>query len=144
MTTQTYMHDIEETAAPFTGGVRGTPKALLRLEGLAAMALAALAFARVGGSWPMFAVLFLAPDLSTLGYLAGRRFGAAAYNAAHSYLGPAVVGAFGVALSSPIAVQVALIWVAHVGFDRALGYGLKYPTAFGDTHLGRIGKAKRS
>ena len=34
----------------------------------------------------------------------------------------------------------ALIWAAHIGFDRALGYGLKYPTSFGETHLGRIGR----
>ena len=144
MTTQTYSRDIDEAAAPVLGGVRGAPKFLLRLEGLAALGIAALGFERVGGSWPMFAILFLAPDLSMLGYLAGRRFGAAAYNAAHSYVGPAVLGALGVGLGYSTAVQMALIWAAHVGFDRMLGYGLKYATAFGDTHLGRIGKAKRS
>jgi len=109
----------------------------------AALGLAVLGFDRLGGSWQTFAILFLVPDLSMLGYLAGRRLGAAAYNTAHSYIGAALLGAFGAAVVSPIAVQVALIWAAHIGFDRLLGYGLKYPTAFGDTHLGLAGKSRR-
>ena len=75
-----------------------------------------------------------------LGFLAGKRVGAAAYNLGHSYLSPALLGASGVALSQPLAVALALVWVAHIGFDRLLGYGLKYPTGFADTHLGRVGK----
>jgi hypothetical protein len=86
----------------------------------------------LGASWSWFAALFLVPDLSFLGYLAGPRVGAVAYNAAHGLVGPAVLAAL-----SP---WLALIWVAHVGFDRALGYGLKYGTSFGATHLGMLGK----
>jgi hypothetical protein len=44
----------------------------------------------------------------------------------------------------PIAGSVALIWLAHIGFDRALGYGLKYKAGFGFTHLGRIGPAAKT
>jgi hypothetical protein len=44
----------------------------------------------------------------------------------------------------PLAGPLALIWLAHIGIDRALGYGLKYASGFGFTHLGRIGPAARS
>jgi hypothetical protein len=93
------------------------------------------AFHRMGGGWALFAGLFLVPDLSMLGYLAGPRLGALGYNAGHSYLGPALLGVIGLAAASPLAAQLALIWSAHIGFDRLLGYGLKYPSAFGNTHL---------
>jgi hypothetical protein len=35
-------------------------------------------------------------------------------------------------------VAVALIWFAHISMDRTVGYGLKYPTSFKDTHLERV------
>ncbi len=87
----------------------------------------------------MFVVLLLIPDLFMLGYFAGPRVGAVAYNLVHAYISPLVLGAVGVLADVPLAVRLALIWTAHIGFDRALGYGLKYATAFGDTHLGRLG-----
>ena len=128
----------DAASAGAAGGVRG----MLRLEGLALLAGAAGLYASLGGGWPMFLLLFLVPDLSFVGYLAGPRIGAAAYNAAHSTLGPLLLGAAGLALRQPLAVQIACIWGAHVGFDRALGYGLKYASAFGDTHLGRLGRSR--
>jgi hypothetical protein len=87
----------------------------------------------------MFALLFLLPDLSMLGYLVSRHVGAACYNAGHSYLGPAALAALGAALNVHVLLCFACIWAAHVGFDRLLGYGLKYGTRFGDTHLGLRG-----
>jgi hypothetical protein len=93
-----------------------------------------------GGSWWLYAILFLAPDLSFAGYLAGPRIGAIVYNAAHSYLTPIALMTTGSTLGSPLVLFIAMIWLAHIGFDRALGYGLKYATGFGFTHLGRIGK----
>lgn len=114
------------------GAVIGGPRTLLRVEGLVMLVVAALGYHHLGAGWGMFAALFLVPDLSFLGYLAGPRIGAIAYNAAHGLVGPALLAAFAPAL--------ALIWVAHVGFDRALGYGLKYETRFGATHLGTLGK----
>jgi hypothetical protein len=119
--------------------VKGGPRALLRLEGAAVLLLSVAAYAHLAGGWGLFAALFLVPDLAFLGYLAGARAGAAAYNATHSYLGPALLGAASFALA-PALLPVALIWTAHVGFDRMLGYGLKYASAFGDTHLGRVGR----
>jgi hypothetical protein len=83
--------------------------------------------------------LILAPDLSMLFYLVGPRIGAVAYNAAHSYLGPVMLLAAAVAFAAPAAIAIALIWIAHLGIDRALGFGLKYGAGFGFTHLGRVG-----
>ena len=86
-------------------------------------------------------VLFLAPDLSFLGYLAGPRVGAIAYNLAHAIAGPILLALAGLFVPYEPAMAVALIWLAHCGIDRALGYGLKYQAGFGFTHLGRIGRA---
>ena len=124
--------------------VRGVPRALLRLEGLAALMAAVAGYRLLGGNWAWFAALFLVPDLSMLGYLTGAQIGSICYNAAHSYLGAVLLGAAAYTLHSPLVGQLALIWCAHVGFDRALGYGLKYASAFTDTHLGLIGRAARA
>jgi hypothetical protein len=86
----------------------------------------------------VFAVLFFAPDVSFAGYLAGPRVGAALYNVAHSYVAPLALATTLLALGA--GPNLVLVWAAHIGFDRALGYGLKYPSGFGDTHLGRIGR----
>jgi hypothetical protein len=92
-------------------------------------------------SWWLFAALILVPDLSMAGYLAGNRVGAAAYNAVHVTIGPIALTLIGLLGSDLRVLGVALIWLAHVGIDRALGYGLKYDRSFGFTHLGRIGKS---
>ncbi|MBZ0162801.1 MAG: DUF4260 domain-containing protein [Notoacmeibacter sp.] len=125
------------------GYVEGAPKTLLRIEGLAALALAAFAYWHSGAGWSIFALLFLAPDLAMTGYLAGPRAGAVIYNVAHTYAVPLACIAAGMALSWPVATHAGLIWAAHVGFDRFLGYGLKYGNGFGFTHLGLIGRARR-
>jgi Domain of unknown function (DUF4260) len=122
--------------------VTGMPRLLLRLEGLALAIVAVFLYPRVSDSWWLFAALILVPDLSFLGYLAGPRVGAAVYNAAHTSVVPFALALLGLLLPAIILVAIALIWLAHIGVDRALGYGLKYPQAFGFTHLGRIGKAK--
>ena len=119
-----------------TGGVR----VLLRLEGLTLCLGMVLLYAVWGGSWWVFALLFFAPDLSFIAYLADPRTGALLYNAAHSYMLPVALMTLGFALPEPLTLSVAMIWLAHIGFDRALGYGLKYQASFGFTHLGRIGR----
>jgi hypothetical protein len=131
------------TGGPGTGGpgaATGGVRTLLRLEGLALFAGMTLLYGVWDGSWWIYALLFLAPDLSFAAYLAGPRFGAMAYNAAHSYLAPMAMMTFGFAASAPLVLSIAMIWLAHIGFDRMLGYGLKYAEGFGLTHLGRIGK----
>jgi len=128
-------------ALPFPGGAAGAPRVLLRLEGALVLVLATLAYAHLGlAGWGLFAACFLAPDLAFLGYLAGPRLGAIAYNTTHSTLGYAGLAALGVVLGAPTLLALALIGVAHVGFDRMLGYGLKYGSAFGHTHLGVVGR----
>ena len=122
------------------GAARGSARAILRLEGAAAFAASATLYAHAGFSWPLFALLILAPDLAMLGYVMGPRAGAAAYNVAHTYALALPLALFGFLAGRPLALAVALVWIAHIGFDRALGYGLKYPTRFGDTHLGRTGR----
>jgi hypothetical protein len=109
---------------------------LLRAEG-AAVAAGAIAFAVVrGDSLLLFALLFLAPDLSMLGYLGGRRLGSLTYNAVHTYLGPGALLAVGLVAGVDLAIFGGLLWTAHVGVDRAVGYGLKYADApFAETHL---------
>jgi hypothetical protein len=115
--------------------------ATLRIE-WACVALALLAvFWAMGGSWLLFAVLVLAPDLFMLGYLAGPRIGAFAYNLVHALIGPVLLAGLAWVLESNIAMQIALIWAFHIAVDRVLGYGLKLPTSFQDTHLGRIGRS---
>ena len=132
------MADIAGTET--TGAVTGGARTLLRLEGLTLFAGMTVLYAVWEGSWWIYAILFLAPDLSFLGYLAGPRLGAIVYNAAHSYMAPVSLMVAGFALSSPLTLSIAMIWMAHIGLDRALGYGLKYSAGFGFTHLGRIGK----
>ncbi len=121
--------------------VSGPPRILLRAEGLAALVAAVIAYWSMGGSWGLFALLILAPDLALVGYAAGPRLGARAYNACHTYLGPAVLAGLAFGGWLPQAWPLCLIWVAHIGLDRALGLGLKFESAFRDTHLGVVGKA---
>ncbi|KJV26721.1 hypothetical protein VI06_16335 [Aquitalea magnusonii] len=121
------------------GAVCGTPKLLLRLEAAAVVVLAVILYSRLGESFRWFALLFFTPDLSIAGYLAGRRTGAAIYNGAHSYIAPALMLGIAYLTNYHLGLSIALIWLAHIGLDRMLGFGLKYSTGFTDTHLGRIG-----
>jgi hypothetical protein len=115
-------------------------RAILRLEGAAAFAAVIALYAHAGFSWPIFALLILSPDLSILPYLIGPRAGAAAYNLVHTYALAVPLALAGYLLASPIACALGLIWIAHIGMDRMLGYGLKYSSGFRDTHLGRTGR----
>jgi hypothetical protein len=129
------------TSAP-AGSVTGGVNILLRLEGLTLFAGMVLLYDVWGGSWWVFALLFFVPDLSFIAYLSDPKSGAIIYNAAHSYLAPVALLTTGFAFGEPLVLSIAMIWLAHIGIDRALGYGLKYQTGFGRTHLGRIGRIK--
>ena len=130
----------ETTATSGTGAATGGVRALLRLEGVVLFAGMTLLYALWDGSWWVYAILFLAPDISFAAYLAGPRAGAIVYNAAHSYLLPVALMTTGLAMSSPLVLSIAMIWLAHIAIDRALGYGLKCQAGFAFTHRGRIGK----
>jgi hypothetical protein len=112
----------------------------LRLEGLAVAALSIALYARSGASWWLFAVLWLVPDFSMLGYLVNSRIGAHSYNAVHSYILPSALALAAFLPHRQALLPFALIWFNHIGVDRLLGYGLKYPAGFGFTHLSRLGK----
>ena len=114
------------------------PRLLLRAEGVAVAVAAVALYFHVDGPWWLLVVLFLTPDLSMLGYLGGPRLGALTYDAVHTYVGPIALGTIGVLAGGETAIHLALIWFAHIGVDRAVGYGLKYPSGFKDTHLQRI------
>ena len=122
------------------GAVTGDVRVWLRAEGLAALALSVFFYHHLGGRWWVFFAFLLAPDLSMLGYLLGAKAGAVAYNIVHSYLLPFSVAILALATHRSGPAAIACIWIAHIGLDRSLGYGLKYRTAFTHTHLGRLGK----
>lgn len=114
-------------------------RSLLRLEGLS------MALVGVTGAWVCaatgwhIAITALAPDLTILAYAWGSRVGARLYNVAHSYALPLLLTALGL-LFAPSVLPIAALWLAHIGVDRALGYGLKSEAGFGVTHLGPIGR----
>ena len=114
------------------------PRLLLHLEGAVVFVAATALYFHEGYAWWLYLLLALAPDLSFLGYLAGPRIGSLVYNAAHTFALPVALGAVGVLADVDGLVAVTLIWIAHIGADRALGYGLKYPSAFKDTHMQRV------
>ncbi|WP_299433501.1 DUF4260 family protein [uncultured Meiothermus sp.] len=116
------------------------PVMLQRLEGLVLSVGGVWAWLALGGAWWLLLLLFLLPDLSLLGYLVGDKVGAAAYNLVHSYPLGAVLLAAGLMWQIPLLLLAGILLLAHIGGDRALGYGLKLPTGFQDTHLGRAGR----
>ena len=125
------------------GAVTGMPHMWLRAEGAAVLAAGAGLFLHLGGAPIWLVPLLLAVDVSMVGYLAGPRPGALIYNLVHNWAAGVAVLALAWTLGSPAIALVGAILVAHTGMDRAAGYGLKYPTACADTHLGRLGRAGR-
>ena len=118
------------------GVVTGAVRMWLRAEGLAALVLSLLLYGHSGMSWWIFFLLLLTPDVSMLPYLVNPKLGAISYNVAHSYLLPLGLVAGCVLTRNFMLLPYLYIWTAHLGLDRSLGYGLKYPAVFGKTHLG--------
>jgi len=111
------------------------PKVLLHVEGLFVLMVSLYFYWSLDLSWVLFIILLLAPDLSMLGYAVNKRIGAISYNLFHTYSLPLLLLVTGYSLQAPICTAISIIWFAHIGMDRMLGYGLKYATAFTDTHL---------
>lgn len=120
---------------------RTMPGLLLRIEGLAVAITALTLYAVNDYRWWVLALLVLAPDLSALGYLFGKRIGAICYNVAHTYVVPLALGMAGFLLREPLALQLALIWFVHIGVDRLAGYGLKYSGGFKYTHIQAVSQS---
>lgn len=114
------------------------PRILLHLEGAAVFLASIAVYFHLGLPWWAFLVFLLAPDLSAVGYLFGTRTGSIIYNLAHTIVWPAILGVAGWWWGWAWAAPVVLIWLAHIGMDRMVGYGLKYPDAFKHTHLDEV------
>jgi hypothetical protein len=114
------------------------PRVLLHAEGLAVAVAAVALYFHADYPWWFLVALVLAPDLSMVGFVAGPVIGTASYDIAHTYVLPVVLVAVGVIAGAETSIELGLIWFIHIGVDRALGYGLKYPTGFKDTHLQRV------
>ena len=137
------MHSVKKN----TVSLKGTPITsstqtiiLERLEGLALLAASVIAFTITAPNLTLFAALLLSPDLAMIAYLRGPRNGAISYNLAHLKILPLALGSIGLLTGSTLELQLALIWFAHIGMDRAAGYGLKLETGFSDTTFGKIGR----
>jgi hypothetical protein len=114
------------------------PSLLLRAEGGIVFCASLLLYGQIGGNWLLFVLLVLVPDLSMLGYLVGVRLGSALYNLVHALVVPLLLIALSIFYKQFWVLPYGLIWTAHIGIDRLLGFGLKYPTRFHDTHIQRL------
>ncbi len=114
------------------------PKLMLHAEGIALLVSAVLLYANMIGDWGVFVALLLAPDLSAVGYLVNKGMGSLLYNLVHTTTLPLFVIGISFALGWQFGIALGLINLAHIGLDRMLGYGLKYPTDFKDTHLQHV------
>jgi hypothetical protein len=132
MNTTTISHSVQ------TERTVSLPALMLRLEGVVVLAAAVVLYAQQDYGWLLFALLLFVPDLAIIPYALNQWLGRVVYNVAHTYTLPLALGLLGVLLSSGLALQLALIWFAHIGMDRMMGYGLKYPDSFKETHLQRV------
>lgn len=114
----------------------------LQAEGAAFLAAGLAGFLWLGLPWYAFLLLLVVPDVSMIGYVVGPRVGAITYNLGHSQVTSLVAAGIGLATGSVPVTAAGAILLAHIGMDRLMGYGLKLPTSFQDTHLGRIGKRR--
>jgi hypothetical protein len=133
-------HEVAASNVAETGTVAGTPRRWLRVEGATLLAGALIAYSTTDRAWWLVPLTLLLPDLSMIGYLRGTRVGAYLYNGAHSTPIPAAIVALGWWRDESLVVALGLVWLAHIGLDRLLGYGLKYGDSFQHTHLGRLGR----
>lgn len=108
------------------------------MEGFLILSVSVLLYWQMHFGWLMFAILLLAPDISMVGYLGGVKIGAAIYNLVHTLAAPLLLIGFTLVTARPSLLAYGLIWTTHIGMDRVMGFGLKYPTNFKDTHLQRV------
>jgi hypothetical protein len=120
------------------GCEHAAPRRWLRLDGLTLLAAAIALFATTGQPWWLLPAVILLPDLFMVGYLRDTRTGASVYNLGHTYLLPSVLSLGAAADHHPLLLAIGLLWLGHIGMDRALGYGIKYTDDFAHTHLGRL------
>ena len=120
--------------------VVGKPRFFLRLEGVVLLIASLVLFSSTHQHWWWVPVLLFLPDLVMVGYVRSTATGAMLYNLGHSYLLPVLIALSAWRSDRPLLLAIGLIWLAHIGMDRALGYGLKYDDNFKHTHLGSLYK----
>lgn len=113
-------------------------KILLHFEGLAVLLLSVYFYSYLEFSWLLFIILLFAQDISMVGYLVNNKVGTIMYNIVHTYSLPIGLIFLGILITKPFILAIGLIASAHIGMDRMIGFGLKYPTGFKHTHLDRI------
>lgn len=116
------------------------PVKFQKVESLAILVLACAAYYHYGYGRSLFLLLILAPDIFFAGYLINPKVGARVYNTGHVYAVPVVLLSSYYFAGVPLALPISMIWIAHIAFDRVLGFGLKYESGFKDTHLGKIAR----
>ncbi len=128
---------VNSTTNEITQQARSLPRTLLNLEGLATFIASIALYNFIGGNWWLFIALLFTPDLVFIIYMLDKGIGTIAYNLAHTYSFPITLGVISLLMGWQFGILLAVIWFAHIGMDRTIGYGLKYPSAFKDTHLQR-------
>lgn len=109
-----------------------------RIEGVALFGAATFIYFDNNFSWLFYILLLFVFDISMVGYFANARLGAWLYNIGHSLVIPSFLVAIYLFVLSDVLLGLICLWFAHIGFDRALGYGLKFPSGFKRTHLGEL------
>lgn len=132
------------TSSRATGTVVGLPRTLLRLEGIGLFVVSIVLFFSQEQPWWLIPLVLFLPDLLMVGYVRGSRVGAPIYNLGHTITLPLLLTAACLWQRWSLGAALGLLWLAHIGMDRALGYGLKYPDSFRHTHLGFIGRPNKS
>jgi hypothetical protein len=115
---------------------------LIKLEEWAIFILCIFLFSKLNFAWWWFPALLFLPDIGFLGYVFGSKVGAFTYNLTHYRFVAALVALYAYTYGNDSWKLVAIILFAHISFDRAFGYGLKYPDSPSHTHLGWIGNEK--
>ncbi|MBF0706791.1 DUF4260 domain-containing protein (plasmid) [Alkalihalobacillus hwajinpoensis] len=113
-------------------------KSLLHIEVLIVLLVSVYFYASIDASWWLVFLCLLVPDLSMLGYVINNSIGSTIYNFGHKYVIPLILIILSVILHQDLMLALCIIWVAHIGMDRTIGYGLKYPSNFKDTHLQKV------
>jgi len=114
------------------------PRLFLQLEGLVILAATLILYANLDFKWVTFFLLLFVPDLPMVFYGINKRFASIAYNLVHTIIFPVILALFSYFYTNPLVLQVALIWLAHIGMDHVFGYGFKYLGSFKETHFSRI------
>ncbi|OZM56311.1 hypothetical protein CIB95_12920 [Lottiidibacillus patelloidae] len=113
-------------------------KNFIKLEGLVVFLISFGIYYELDFNWTLFFLLLFVPDIGMLGYIHSKKIGAMIYNTFHTYSLPLFLLFIGFLLNNDFLLSISIIWTAHIGIDRAIGYGLKYTTDFKDTHINKI------